>query len=659
MCGILGVINLKNNKQSFDKELFIKMNDTMVHRGPDGEGFLFAESASKKTEINSLKARKNLIFEQCEQDRLVYLAHRRLSIVDLDIKAGQPMGTKDNKIWLTFNGEVYNHKDLREELEGKGYTFRTNHSDTEVILYAYQEWGQEFVHKLRGMFSIAIWESTTDTLTLIRDRIGIKPLYYTTHNDRLYFASEIKAIIEDKSIPKNLNKRGLYDYLSFLTVPAPNTLFENIFKIPAGHKLIIKNGEVSELIEYWDVFDEIQDLSKKSEEEIQKELIEELKESVALRMGADVPVGVFLSGGVDSSLNAALFTEMRKKPVSAFSVGFENDEELTSYTNEFHYSSLMAKKLNSDYHEKYLSQQMLLDFIPDLIHYQDEPIADPVCFPLYYVSKLAKENNVTVCQVGEGSDELFWGYSSWKTYYCLHLLNKIPVPSILKKLLLWVIKKVKSDQSSQYELLRRGANKEPIFWSGAEAFTEQQKRKMLSKEFLDEIGDYTSYEVIKDIRDKFNKRAKEKSFLNWMAYTDLKLRLPELLLMRVDKMGMAVSLEARVPFLDHKFVSYALSIPSRLKTKKWESKYILKKAVEDILPHEIIYRRKQGFGAPVHDWFMDELGENAKSSILKNNKEFNYFKEEELQNLFAKNNGTQAWYLYNYAEWSNNSLSQN
>ena len=655
MCGILGVINLKNNSQSFNRDLFIKMNDTMVHRGPDGEGFLFAskDSSEKPSLLND---RKNLIYDEINQDRLVYLAHRRLSIVDLDIKAGQPMGTPDKKVWLTFNGEVYNHTELRAELEKKGYTFKTHHSDTEVILYSYMEWGQGFVHKLRGMFAIAVWDSRDDSLILIRDRVGIKPLYYTVHNDRLYFGSEIKAMIEDTSIPKELNKKGLYDYLSFLTVPAPNTLFKNIYKIPAGHKLIIKNGVVSELIEYWDVFDEIVDLKNKSEEQIKEELIDELKESVSLRMGADVPVGVFLSGGIDSSLNAALFTEMRNKPVSSFSVGYENDSDLTSYTNEFKYSSLMAKQLNSDYHEKYLTQQMLIDFIPDLIHFQDEPIADPVCFPVYNVSKLAKENGVTVCQVGEGSDELFWGYSSWKVYYYLHLLNKLPVPSFLKKGLLWFIKKIKSDQSPQYELLRRGANKEPIFWSGAEAFTEQQKRRMLSKEFLKEIGDYSSYEVIKSYREKFLKKAHEKSFLNWMAYTDLKLRLPELLLMRVDKMGMAVSLEARVPFLDHKFVSYALSIPSKFKTKKLESKYILKKAVEGILPHEIIYRKKQGFGAPVHDWFMEDLGENAKESILTENITNNNFNEEYLKTLFASKNGTQAWYLYNYSEWSHNNI---
>lgn len=659
MCGILGVLDLKGNLESFDKELFVKMNDTMNHRGPDGEGFLFSSTRETQSIKDVLSNRKNLIFvENQNQHRNCYLAHRRLSIVDLDIKAGQPMLDKNTGVCLTYNGEVYNHIDLRNELERLGHKFNTNHSDTEVVLKAYLEWGDAFVNKLRGMFAIAIWDPRTDKLTLIRDRIGIKPLYYTIQNDRLYFSSEIKAIIKDESIEKKLNKRGFYDYLSFLTVPAPNTLFDGIFKIPAGHKIIVKRGKVLPLIEYWDVFDETIDLSNKSEEEIKKGLITELKESVKLRMGADVPVGVFLSGGIDSSLNATLFTEMRNAPVSSFSVGYENDKNLNSYKNEFVYARQVAKNINSDYHEKELTQDMLIGFIPELIHFQDEPIADPVCFPVYEVSKLAKEKGVTVCQVGEGSDELFWGYSSWKVYYKLHLLNKLPVPSFLKKLLLKTIKKLKSDQSTQYELLRRGAYKEPIFWSGAEAFTEQQKRKLLSKDFLTEIGDYSSYEVIKKHREVFLKKAKDKSFVNWMAYADLKLRLPELLLMRVDKMGMAVSLEARVPFLDHKFVSYSMSIPTRFKTKGFESKYILKKAVENILPHNIIYRKKQGFGAPVHDWFMDSLGEKVKESIKSENEHNSFFQNDFIDKLYSSQNGTQAWYLYNYTEWSKANTSR-
>lgn len=647
MCGILGVINLKNN-QEFDKNLFIEMNQTMNHRGPDGEGFFFQDIQKNKT--NYLKKENSIYFEK-EGKRVCYLAHKRLSIVDLDIKAAQPMISICENFVLTFNGEIYNHHELRNELVDKGHSFNTNHSDTEVVLNSFIEWGEKFVHKLRGMFAIALYNRKEDILYLIRDRIGIKPLYYTKSNDNFYFASEIKAIIKDKSIKKELNKKGLYDFLSFLTVPAPYTLFKDIFKIPAGHMLKIEKGVPTDLIEYWDVFDEVINLDKKTEDEIKKELINELQESVSLRMGADVPVGVFLSGGVDSSINASLFSKLRKSPVSSFSVGYENDDKLSSYKNEFVYARLIAKSLNSDYHENSLTQQMLLDFIPDLIHFQDEPIADPVCFPVYEVSKLAKSHNVTVCQVGEGSDELFWGYKRWKVYYYLDQVNSIPFLGILKKIVFFLLSKTKYRSSMSFELLRRAVDNEPIFWSGAEAFTEQQKRKLLSKQFLDEIGDYSSYSIIKEYRKKFEAKSKDPSFVNWMAYADLKLRLPELLLMRVDKMSMAVSLEARVPFLDHKFVSFAMSIPSKLKTKKGISKYILKKAFEGILPNEIIYRKKQGFGAPVHDWFLDKLGENAKKSIKETNNKTNYFDNEYLNNLFETNQGVQAWYLYNYSEW--------
>lgn len=630
------------------------MNQTMNHRGPDGEGFFFQDTIASKEEYHK---KNNSIYNEMIGKRVCYLAHKRLSIVDLNINAAQPMISNCQNFVLTFNGEIYNHNELRKELLEKGHLFKTSHSDTEVVLNSFIEWGEDFVHKLRGMFAIALYDRDKDILYLIRDRIGIKPLYYTISNDRLYFASEIKAIIKDNSIKKELNKKGLYDFLSFLTVPAPNTLFKNIFKIPAGHMLKVKNGIPSALIEYWDVFDQLIDLDNKSEDEIKTELIKELQESVSLRMGADVPVGVFLSGGIDSSINASLFSKLRKQPVSSFSVGYEDDDKLSSYKNEFVYARQIAKKLNSDYHEGLLSQQMLLDFIPDLIHFQDEPIADPVCFPVYEVSKLAKSKNVTVCQVGEGSDELFWGYKRWKVYNYLDYLNKIPFLGYIKRMLLFLIKGTRLQDSMSYELLRRAVYNEPIFWSGAEAFTENQKRKLLSKEFLNEIGDYSSYSIIREYREKFDSKSKDTSFVNWMAYADLKLRLPELLLMRVDKMSMAVSLEARVPFLDHKFVSFAMSIPSKFKTKKGISKYILKKAVEGILPNEIIYRKKQGFGAPVHDWFMDKLGESAKKSIKETNINTKTFNDDFLQDLFDSNKGVQAWYLYNYSEWFKDNIS--
>lgn len=650
MCGILGVVELESKKEFISPGKFIEMNDTMIHRGPDGEGFYLSDNINIEEFKRKLGNRKNIILRQtAPRHRRVFLAHRRLSILDLDISAGQPMSSDCGQIVLTFNGEIYNHIEIREELIREGFNFKTNHSDTETALYAYKKWGIDFVKKLRGMFAIAVWDERHDRLLLVRDRTGIKPLYYTTQNGLFYFASEIKAILKDNSIKRELNNKGLYDYLSFLTVPAPDTLYKGIYKIPAGNMLIIENGKVSSLKKYWDVFDNWQDLSGKEEEEVISDLVDVLKDSVNVHMASDVPTGVFLSGGVDSSINAKLFSLLSEEKVKCFSVGYKDDDKLTSYKNEFEYARIMAKTIGADYFEKELTQEMFIDFIPKLIHHQDEPIADPVCFPVYEVSKLAIENGVKVCQVGEGSDELFWGYESWKTFKSLHEWNQVPFTSLIKKGLLFGAN-LAGKKGKQFEFLRRGVSGEPIFWSGAEAFTEAEKKELLCPSFAKEFKNYSSYEVIRSFQEDFKASCPEPSLLNWMAYTDLKLRLPELLLMRVDKMGMAVSLEARVPFLDHKFVEYALSIPSELRSKNNMSKYILKKAVEPLLPHEIIYRKKQGFGAPVHDWFMDKLGEYAEERLL-GEVSLSTFNEDVIRDKIDRNDNTNLWYLLNYIEW--------
>ncbi|MFY8132617.1 MAG: asparagine synthase (glutamine-hydrolyzing), partial [Bacteroidia bacterium] len=361
--------------------------------------------------------------------REISLAHKRLSIVDLSNEAAQPMGLPDGSIWVVFNGEIYNHAEIRTELEQKGHRFRTSHSDTEVILHAYQEWGIQCIERFRGMFAIGLWDQPKDLFYLVRDRIGIKPLYYTYQNGCCYFASEIKAILQDRSIPRKLNFQSAYDYLTFLTVPAPNTFFEGIQKLPAGHYIEIKNGQPSQPKEYWDVFTHVNYQPHVSEKEVTETLVEKLRESVKYRMMADVPVGVFLSGGIDSSVNAKLFSDLSNgQPVKAFSIGYENDQDLSSYTNEFYYARKVAKELGCEYYERSLNQQDLIDFLPQLVHHQDEPIADPVCMPIYYVSKLARDNGVIVAQVGEGSDELFWGYRFWKDLLKIQEYDDLPVP---------------------------------------------------------------------------------------------------------------------------------------------------------------------------------------------------------------------------------------
>ena len=591
MCGLVGALSFNSSEFLISESYIVKMRDTMIHRGPDGEGVWI------------------------DKGLRVGLGHRRLSIIDLSHAADQPMHNEDDTISIVFNGEIYNHAEIRSELESLNkYIWKTDHSDTEVLLNAFQEWGISFIDRLRGMFSIAIWDPAEESLWLIRDRVGIKPLYYSIHNDRVVFASEIKALLEDPDQVREVSEEGVFHYLSYLTVPAPNTMFNGIKKLPGGTWMRFNKDGTSEQKKYWDVLDNTVDLKNCSEEEISEELLNKLRESVELRKVSDVPVGVFLSGGIDSSTNAALFSESDSSQVKTFSIGYDGDYD--SYKNELGFAKIAADNANASYHERLLNADDLIDFLPDMIRLQDEPIADPVCVPLYYVSKLAKENDVTVCQVGEGADELFWGYPHWKRLLGIQNFSDKYLPKPILKLVLAALKFLNKDKDWRYEAIKRCSKGEPIYW-GAEPYTHSQKMELLSPRLRKTFEATTSWESIKHIHDNFLEKSESKSNLDWMSYVDLNLRLPELLLMRVDKMSMGVSLEARVPFLDHNFVEYSMSIPSDLKTKEGNLKYILKKAVRGIIPDKIIDREKQGFAAPIKEWSKESLGEIGRTQLEK------------------------------------------
>ncbi len=624
MCGIVGALSFED---FIITESYInQMRDTMAHRGPDrGRTWIAA-------------------------DRTVGLGHRRLSIVDLSEAANQPMSNQAQTLWLVFNGEIYNHGEIRAELEQiGGYHWQTDHSDTEVILHAFEEWGIDCLHKFRGMFAFALWDVKQQELLLVRDRIGIKPLYYSIHNGRLTFASEIKALLQDSAQKRAVDEEAFYHYLSFLTTPAPQTLFAGIKKLPGGTWLRIgKNRELKEH-RYWDVLDYTTPLTNASEAEIAERILAELRTAVQLRKVSDVPVGVFLSGGIDSSTNAALFSEGEVNAIQTFSIGYQGNYQ--TYQNELQYAQIMAQAVGADYHERLLTIDDLLDFLPQMIRLQDEPIADPVCVPVYYVSKLARDNGVTVCQVGEGSDELFWGYPSWKIFLELQRYNSLPVPKIIKKLGLASLRQLGKEQTLYYELLRRGSLDLPIFWGGAEAFTELQKQQLLSPRLRQKFAHLTSWEALKPTWQRFEAKAWEKSHLNWMSYLDLNQRLPELLLMRVDKMSMGVSLEGRVPFLDHKFVELAMSIPTTIKTKNGTLKHILKQSVQGLIPDELINRKKQGFGVPVYEWLFGRLGEKAAQELKTFANQTDFLDPKGVEQLLATNKGAQVWYLLNFALW--------
>ena len=626
MCGIVGALVFDNSSFRVTEPYISRMRDTMFHRGPDGAGTWVAPSGK------------------------VGLGHRRLSIIDLSTAASQPMSNEDGTLQVVFNGEIYNHAEIRVELERLGgYRWKTDHSDTEVVLHAFERWGIDCIHRFRGMFAIALWDEKKRELWLIRDRIGVKPLYYSIHHGRITFASEIKALLQDPEQQRSVHEEAFFHYLSFLTTPAPQTLFDGIKKLPCGTWLrISENGDIREH-KYWDVLDHTTPLTGVSEKEVTERLMAELRTAVKLRKVSDVPVGVFLSGGIDSSTNAALFSEGEERPVKTFSIGYKG--EYQSYQNELPYARRMAGEVGADYHERLLSVDDLISFLPQMVHLQDEPIADPVCVPLYYVSKLARDNGVIVCQVGEGADELFWGYPAWKTSLNLQRYDDLPVPRSLKRAGLQGLRLLGKEQTFYYEWLRRGSLGQPVFWGGAEAFTQEQKQRLLSPRLRKKFSELTSWETIRPIRARFEEKAWEKSHLNWMSYLDLNLRLPELLLMRVDKMSMGVSLEARVPFLDHKFVELAMSIPEAMKTKNGQLKYILKKAVRGLIPDELIDRKKQGFGVPIYEWFFDKLGSQTREELSAFCDQTDFLNKHEVMKLIDEGRGPQVWYLLNFALW--------
>jgi len=621
MCGIAGILNTGALTSHVCGELLQRMGSVMAHRGPDDAGIWLSD------------------------DQHVGLAHRRLAIIDLSDSAAQPM--RDGDLVLSFNGEIYNHAELRRELNKLAVgAWQTDHSDTEVILKAYRAWGIDCVHRFRGMFAFALWDGARREMWLVRDRVGIKPLYFTENQGRLLFASEIKALLQDASLPRAVDEEALFHYLSFLTTPAPKTLFAGIQKLPAGCRMHIGADGRTRIERYWDALQSRRDLSNVPASQRPGLVLEKLREAVRLRKVSDVNVGVFLSGGVDSSTNAALFSEGEQGPVHSFSIGYDADYD--SYPSELPFARQMAEQVGAQHHERILGPQDLLDFMPRMVALQDEPIADPVCVPVYYVSELARQHGVTVCQVGEGADELFFGYPQWLERLRMQKLLFSPQMASAGR---WAMARMGRDRGRPYEWLRRAATGQPLFWGGAEAFMDTGKRAVLSPRLRRKFADLTSWDALAPIRQRFLENESPSAHLDWMTYLDLNLRLPELLLMRVDKMSMAASLEARVPFLDHEFVSLAMSLPAADRMRGGVPKGLLKEAVRGLVPDALIDRRKQGFGVPVHEWFFGALGEQVMQELEGFCSATDLLDIHEIRRLHAQGAGVSLWPLYNLAVW--------
>lgn len=574
MCGIAGILQCGDGHGSIDPDAIKRMADAMVHRGPDAEGFFTSGP--------------------------ICLAHRRLSIIDLST-GQQPMFNEDKSIVIVFNGEIYNHRHLRNILEAKGHIFRT-HSDTECIVHAYEEFGDKFESHLTGMFAFALWDIKRRRLILSRDRLGIKPLYYTVHRGQLFFASEIKAILTNNDIERRVDHDALDAYLSLRYVPGPKTMFKDIYKLQPGHTMIMQKGTITTRA-YWELtFDEVQ----RDERQAAQELEALLSEVCQDHLMSEVPYGVFLSGGVDSSAVVAVQQKTLSDRLRTFTVGYEH----AAGVNEFDYAETVSRHIGTMHHKLSLQARDFADWIPKLVWHLDEPVGDAACIPLYFLAKYAKER-ATVLQSGEGADEIFAGYSIYKK---MELMNRLQTG---------ILSPVSKTLSGAFA---------PFAGRGKLARYLRLFGKPLKERYRGVSGHF-----MEGIRDKLikpgvfrtdNETFAEKTFsqyydrvrtdhdLNRMLFVDTKTWLPDDLLVKADKMTMAASVELRVPFLDHRLVEFAARLPVSLKIRNGETKYLLKKVMEPYLPRDVIYRTKAGFPVPVSDWFKNGLNGLATEMLL-------------------------------------------
>jgi len=578
MCGIAGIYNFGNNRKT-EQYTIKKMCSLLKHRGPDDEGIY------------------------CKDN--IGLGHRRLSIIDIE-GGHQPMSNEDGTLWIVFNGEIYNFPEIKENLLKKGYRFKTK-SDTEVILNLYEEEKESCLYKLNGMFAFAIWDEKRRELFLARDRIGIKPLHYFMGDGKLIFASEIKAILEDSSIKREIDFEALHDYLSFLYVPAPKTMFKGIKKLPAGHYLICSENKF-EIKEYWDA--EFTDSDDASEAVNCGEIYSRLKEAVKKRLISDVPLGAFLSGGIDSSSVVSLMSELQEEPVLTNSIGFSEKRY-----DEIRYAEILAKKYKTDHHE-YIVEPKALEVLDKLLWFYDEPFGDASSIPTYYVSKMTRQN-VKVALSGDGGDENFAGYNRYIYSNAIIKLQNL-FPAFAKKAAKSISSRITHNSKSTWAIKIKNKLEEvylsplDIYFKIMSMYKEEEKSLLYSKATKDKLGGYSS----KRIFQKFFENCKSENYISRLQYLDIKTYLCDDILTKVDRASMANSLEVRVPILDHTFVEYVATIPAGFKARGLKQKYIFKKAMSRNLPKEILHRSKMGFGVPMTEWLRGELKQPVENELF-------------------------------------------
>jgi asparagine synthase (glutamine-hydrolysing) len=623
MCGICGIF-YRERARRVERDTLAEMNQRIVHRGPDDDGFFVEGNAG--------------------------LAMRRLSIIDIQT-GHQPISNEDENLWIVYNGELYNHQELRKDLEARGHRYRTK-SDTETIIHLFEEYGRDCVKYLRGMYAFAIWDRRKRELFIARDRLGIKPLYYHYDGKTLLFGSEIKAILAHPGVSAEFNRATLAEYLAFGYIPEPETMYAGIRKLLPGHTLEL--GETGELriTQYWDLTPQADDGSHSRQHYVDRYRTL-LEECVSSHLMSDVPLGVFLSGGLDSSAVAALTTKIRREPIETFAVGY--GEEAFS---ELPFARAVAKHIGSKHHEVRLSREEFFQTLPRLIWHEDEPIVWPSSVSLYFVARLARER-VTVVLTGEGSDETLAGY----TRYAWTLKNsrmdqayRMLVPELGRE---WVRRGIHAGPLSgalhrklEHTFLVRDGASWPSFYfdNFYSAFSGTEQERLLTPETRAICGDAYAGSM-----EYWN--ASSGYMLHRMLYTDIKTYLVELL-MKQDQMSMAASIESRVPFLDHELVEFTATIPAKYETRGLAGKFILKSAVADLLPREVVYRQKMGFPTPWAYWLAGPQLDQLEQLLLEpRTRERGYFNPEAVKRLFAehraanRDHGNRIWRLLNLELW--------
>ena len=631
MCGIASILLSSSAPPDLDVALR-KMTDVQEHRGPDAQG----QKVFSKGDLH------------------VGLGHRRLSIIDL---AGgiQPMANEDRSIWVSYNGEIYNHLELRQELLERGHRYQT-HSDTETIVHAYEEWGPDCVDRFRGMFAFVIWDSGRQRFFAARDKLGIKPLYYAFRENHLLCASEIKSIFASGVCSPQLNSKRLPELLTFGYLSGQDTLFEGVQTLPPGHRMFWQAGNLA-IEQYWDIPRAPAEPSVCTEADWIKQFTDLFEETVQLRLMSDVPLGVFLSGGLDSSAIAATMAEQMGDPLKTFSVGFDSQ-----YFSEFSFAREVAASIGAEHHEVVLSAENLIASIPKLVWHEDKPIRNPSSVALYHVAELAREH-VKVVLTGEGSDELYAGYSRyWATLFNLRwggfyerltpqwirekvvrsVLWRWPMPLSLKKKL-------------SHTFLNHAMRPEEIIFDNFHAiFPRRIHEALFSSDFYDQVKDTDPYHDTIAIYE--NRPGKDT--LDRLLYVDQKTYLVELL-MKQDRMSMAASIESRVPFLDHQMVEFASRVPANLKLNGKSEKYLVKQAMRQMVPRSILTREKMGFPVPLRQWLHESHGSLFASVLASERvKQRNIFNVDFIDTLLRENQGGQRdhtdplWTLMNFEIWA-------